>query len=101
MERGTVMKKALYIILLAAEAASLFIPFFFMLYLQELLLGVIAFLAVAAVYAFLGIRAFKQKKAEDEAGLKKSKIFIALVCPAIWAAFIAYFLYVCKALGIM
>ena len=101
MERGTVMKKALYVILLVAEAASLFIPFFFILYLQELLLGVIALLAVAAVYAFLGIRAFKQKKAGDEVGLKKTKIFIALVCPAIWAAFIAYFLYVCKALGIM
>ena len=95
------MKKALYIILLAVEAASLFIPFFFILYMQELLTGVIALLAVAATYAFLGIRAFKQKRAEDEAGLKKSKIFIALVCPAIWAAFIAYFLYVCAALGIM
>ena len=95
------MKKALYIILIAVEAASLFIPFFFMLYMQELLTGVIALLVVAATYAFLGIRAFKQKRAEDEAGLKKSKIFIALVCPAIWVAFIAYFLYVCAALGIM
>ena len=62
---------------------------------------IIALLAVAAAYAFLGIRAFKQKKAGDEVGLKKTKIFIALVCPAIWAVFIAYFLYVCKALGIM
>ena len=95
------MKKVLYIILLVAEAASLFIPFLFMLYMQELLLGATALLVIAAVYAFLGIRAIKQKKAGDEAGLKKSKIFIALVCPAIWAAFIAYFLYVCKALGIM
>ena len=95
------MKKALYVILLVAEAASLFIPFFFILYLHEFLVSAIAFLAIAAVYAFLGIRAFKQKKAEDEAGLKKSKIFIALVCPAIWAAFIAYFFYVCAALGIM
>ena len=95
------MKKALYIILLAVEAASLFFPLFFILYLNGLLVSIIAFLAVAAVYAFLGIRAFKQKKAEDEEGLKKSKIFIALVCPAIWAAFIAYFFYVCAALGIM
>ena len=95
------MKKALYIILIAVEAASLFIPFFFMLYMQELLLGVIALLVVTATYAFLGIRAFKQKKAGDEAALKKSKIFIALVCPAIWAVFIAYFLYVCAALGVI
>ena len=95
------MKKALYVILLVAEAASLFIPFFFLLYLQELLVGAIALLAVAAVYAFLGIRAFKQKKAEDEEGLKKSKIIIALVCPAIWVAFIAYFFYVCTALGVI
>lgn len=101
MERGTVMKKILYVILLVAEAASLFIPLLFMLYMQELLAGVIALLAVAAVYAFLGIRAYKQKKAGDEAALKKSKIFIALVCPAIWAAFIAYFLYVCAALGVI
>ena len=98
---GTIMKKALYIILLAVEAASLFFPLFLILYLNGLLVSIIAFLAVAAVYAFLGIRAIKQKKAGDEAALKKSKIFIALVCPAIWAVFIAYFLYVCKALGIM
>ena len=72
------MKKALYIILLAVEAASLFFPLFFILYLNGLLVSIIAFLAVAAVYAFLGIRAFKQKKAGDEAALKKSKIFIPL-----------------------
>ena len=68
------MKKALYILLLVIEAASLFLPLFFILYLHEFLVSAIAFLAIAAVYAFLGIRAFKQKKAEDEAGLKKSKI---------------------------
>lgn len=95
------MKKALYIILLAVEAASLFFPLFFILYLNGLPVSIIAFLAVAAVYAFLGIRAFKQKKAEDEEGLKKSKIIIALVCPAIWVAFIAYFFYVCTALGVI
>jgi membrane protein implicated in regulation of membrane protease activity len=95
------MKKALYIILLGVEAASLFFPLFFILYLNGLLVSVIAFLAIAAVYAFLVIRAFKQKKSEDEAGLKKSKIIIALVCPAIWVAFIAYFFYVCTALGVI
>ena len=101
MERGTIMKKTLYIILLGVEAASLFFPLFFILYLNGLLVSVIALLVIAAVYAFLGIRAFKQKKAGDEVGLKKSKIFIALVCPAIWAAFIAYFFYVCAALGVI
>ena len=95
------MKKALYIILLAVEAASLFFPLFFILYLNGLLVSIIAFLAVAAVYAFLGIRAFKQKKAGDEVALKKSRIIIALVCPAIWVAFIAYFFYVCTALGVI
>ena len=95
------MKKALYILLLVIEAASLFLPLFFILYLHEFLVSAIAFLAIAAVYAFLGIRAFKQKKAEDEAGLKKSKIIIALVCPVVWAAFIVYFIYVCTALGVI
>ena len=42
-----------------------------------------------------------QKKAEDEEGLKKSKIIIALVCPIVWAAFIVYFIYVCTALGVI
>ena len=101
MKRGTFMKKALYILLLVIEAASLFLPLFFILYLHEFLVSAIAFLAIAAVYAFLGIRAFKQNKAGDEAGFKKSKIIVALVCPVIWVAFIAYFFYVCAALGVI
>ena len=95
------MKKAPYIILLAVEAASLFFPLFFILYLNGMLASVLVFVAIAAVYAFLGMRAAKQKKSEDEAGFKKSKIIIALVCPAIWVAFIAYFFYVCTALGVI
>ena len=95
------MKKALYILLLVIEAASLFLPLFFILYMNGVAAAAIAFAAVAAVYAFLGIRAFKQKKAEDEAGFKKSKTIIALVCPVIWVAFIAYFFYVCAALGVI
>ena len=95
------MKKTLYIILLAVEALSLIIPFMFLIYFQDFLIGGLALLVVAAVYAFLGIRAFKQKKAGDEAALKKSRIMIALVCPVIWAAFIAYFFFICSALGII
>ena len=95
------MKKTLYIILLAVEALSIFLPLFFILYLQRFLASFLALLAVAAIYAFLGIRAAKQKKAGDEAGLKKSKIYIALVCPVIWVAFIVYFFYVCTALGVI
>ena len=95
------MKQALYFCLVILEAISLFVPIFFILYFQELLLSFLVFIAIAAAYVFLGIRAFKQKKAGDEAGLKKSKIFIALVCPVIWAAFIAYFLYICEALGVI
>ena len=95
------MKKALYIILLVIEALSLVLPLYFMLYFHGILGSTLALVAFAAVYAFLGIRALKQKKAGDEAGLKKSKIFIALVCPVIWAAFIAYFLYICEALGVI
>lgn len=95
------MKKTLYIILLAVEALSLIIPFMFLIYFQDFLIGGLALLVVAAVYAFLGIRAFKQKKAGDEAAFKKSRIMIALVCPVIWAAFIAYFFFICSALGII
>ena len=95
------MKKTLYIILLAVESASLFIPLFFILYFNGTLVSVLALAAIAAVYALFGIRAAKQKKAEDEAGLKKTKIFTALVCPVAWVAFIAYFLYVCEALGVI
>ena len=95
------MKKTLYIILLVVEAASLFLPLFFVLYFEGLLVSILALAAIAAVYALLGIRAFKQKKAGDEAGLKKSKIIIALVCPVVWAAFIVYFIYVCTALGVI
>ena len=95
------MKKTLYIILLVVEAASLFLPLFFVLYFEGLLVSILALAAIAAVYALLGFRARKQKKAEDESGLKKTRIFTALVCPVVWVAFIAYFLYVCYALGVM
>ena len=95
------MKKALYIVLLVIEALSLIFPLYFLLYFNGILVSALALVVVAAVYAFLGIRAFKQKKAEDEAGLKKSKIIIALVCPVVWAAFIVYFIYVCTALGVI
>ena len=101
MKRVTAMNKALYILLLVIEAASLFFPLFFILYFHGFLVSVIVLLAIAAVYAFLGICAFKQKKSEDEAGLKKLKIIIALVCPAVWAVFIVYFLYICTALGVI
>ena len=95
------MKKALYYVLLGLEGITLFFPIFFIFFFHGFLISLLLFLAIAAVYAFLGIRAFKQKQAEDEAGLKKSKIIIALVCPVIWAAFIAYFFYVCEALGVI
>ena len=95
------MKKTLYAILLAIEALSLIIPLFFILYFHGFAVSVIALLVVAAVYAVLVSRAFKQKKAGDEAALKKSRIVIALVCPVIWAVFIAYFFYVCAALGVI
>lgn len=95
------MKKALYIVLLVIEALSLIFPLYFILYLDGILVGALALVIIAAVYAFLGIRAFKQNKAGDEAGFKKSKIIVALVCPVIWVAFIAYFFYVCAALGVI
>ena len=95
------MKKTLYIILLAVEAVSLLFPLFFVLYFEGILTSVLALVAVAAVYALLGFRAAKQKKAEDEAGLKKTRIFTALVSPVAWVAFIAYFIYVSEALGII
>ena len=95
------MKKTLYIILLVVEAASLFLPLFFVLYFHGMLVSSLILLAIAGVYAFFGIRASRQKKAEDESGLKKTRIFTALVSPVVWVAFIAYFLYVCEALGVM
>ena len=95
------MKKALYYVLLGLEGITMFFPIFLIFFFHGFLISLLLFLAIAAVYAFLGIRAFKQKQAEDEAGLKKSKIIIALVCPVIWAAFIAYFFYVCEALGVI
>ena len=101
MKRETVMKKALYFGLVILEGISLFVPLFFILYLNEFLVSAIAFLVIAAVYAFLGIRAFKQKKAGDESGIKKTRIFAALVSPVVWVLFIIYFLYICEALGVV
>ena len=59
------MKKTLYIILLVVEAASLFLPLFFVLYFEGLLVSILALAAIAAVYALFGFRARKQKKAPD------------------------------------
>ena len=95
------MKKTLYIGLLVFEAISLLLPLYFVLFLEGILTGVLVFVAVAAIYALLGFYAAKQKKAEDEAGLKKTKVFAALVCPVVWVAFIVYFLSVCIVLGVM
>ena len=95
------MKKALYIGLLVIEVIALFIPIFFVLYLGGMLAAAIAFIVAAAIYAFLAIYAAKQKKAGNEAGLKKAKIITALVCPAIYVVFIIYFIYVCEALGVI
>ena len=95
------MKKTLYIILLVIEILSLLLPLFFVLYLQGVLACALVFAVIAAVYALLGFRAAKQKKAEDASGLKKSRIFLALVSPAVWVAFIVYFIYVCEALGVI
>ena len=61
------MKKPLYIILLAVEAVSLLFPLFFILYFHGMLVSALLLLAIAGVYAFFGIRASRQKKAEDEA----------------------------------
>lgn len=95
------MKKALYIILLAVETLSLFLPLYFVLYFHGVLVSFITFLAFIAIYAFFVIRAVKQKKAGDEAGLKKTRIFAALVSPVIWVAFVGYFYYICAALGVI
>ena len=95
------MKKPLYIILLAVEAVSLLFPLFFILYFHGMLVSALLLLAIAGVYAFFGLRASRQKKAEDEAGLKKTRIFAALVSPVVWVLFIIYFLYICEALGVV
>ena len=95
------MKKPLYIALLVVEALSLLLPLYFVLFFEGVLVAALALVAVAAIYAIFGFRAAKQKKAEDEAGLKKTRIFTALVCPVVWVAFIVYFISVCMALGVM
>ena len=95
------MKKALYIVLLAVEIFSLFVPVFAILYFHGVLASVLLLLAMAAVYVLLGVRAAKQKKAENEEGLKKTRIITALICPVVWVAFIAYFYYICYALGVI
>lgn len=95
------MKKTLYIVLLVVEALSLLLPLYFVLFFEGILTGALVLVAVAAIYALLGFYAAKQKKAENEAGLKKIRIFTALVCPLAWVAFIVYFLSVCIALGVM
>ena len=95
------MKNPLYIALLVVEALSLLLPLYFVLFFEGVLVAALTLVAVAAIYALFGFRAAKQKKAEDEAGFKKTRIFTALVSPAVWVVFIAYFLYVCSALGVI